>query len=486
MKTSAAYIRVSTEDQAEYSPESQIKALRSYALSHNLHLPDKYIFLDEGISGRSTRKRDGFIRMISLAKTVPKPFDVILVWKYSRFARNREDSVVYKSMLRKQCGIDVVSISENVGDDKMSVLFEAMIEAMDEYYSVNLAEEVKRGMTEKAKRGGVLSIPAFGYIVKDGKFEIHSGQAEIIRKVFNDFSKGKSMPEIAGELNLLNVKTNRGNPIEKRTVEYWLNNPVYTGKIRWNPNGRTGRNYNEEGIIITDSCHEAIIDAKIWDEVQIRLKETKEHYRKHMRDSGKAGDLSHWLTGLLRCGKCGGAMGYYNGFYGCHKKGRGKCSGCGTISAAIAEDIVLRGLRSVMTPEKSRQIVAAASDNNDEQAAPSAHDILSRQLKKAEERLKRVRAAYAAGVDNLQEYTENKNKIKQEIKELGNQINLLRTDEMQGLTEGEDGGFMGVADILTHNAIGNSAKRALLGSMVKEIVKVKPASRELKIVFWER
>ena len=88
--------------------------------------------------------------MIALAKSTPKPFEAILVWKYSRFARNREDSVVYKSMLRKQCGIDVVSISEATGDDKMSILFEAMIEAMDEYYSINLSEEVKRGMTEKA------------------------------------------------------------------------------------------------------------------------------------------------------------------------------------------------------------------------------------------------------------------------------------------------------------------------------------------------
>ena len=92
--------------------------------------------------------------MIGLAKRKPKPFDVILVWKYSRFTRNREDSVVYKSMLRKELNIDVISISEDVGDDKMSILFEAMIEAMDEYYSINLAEEVKRGMTEKAKRDG--------------------------------------------------------------------------------------------------------------------------------------------------------------------------------------------------------------------------------------------------------------------------------------------------------------------------------------------
>ena len=152
-KIAAAYIRVSTDDQIEYSPESQIKAIREYAKRNGYVLPNEFIFMDEGISGKTAGKRPAFMKMIGLAKTTPKPFDAILLWKFSRFARNREDSIVYKSMLRKQLGIDVISISENLGDDKMSILFEAMIEAMDEYYSINLAEEVKRGMTEKAKRG---------------------------------------------------------------------------------------------------------------------------------------------------------------------------------------------------------------------------------------------------------------------------------------------------------------------------------------------
>ena len=99
-------------------------------------LPEDLIFVDEGISGRNTKTRTAFNTMIGLAKSKEKPFDVILVWKYSRFARNREDSVVYKSMLRKELNIDVISISEDVGDDKMAILFEAMIEAMDEYYSI--------------------------------------------------------------------------------------------------------------------------------------------------------------------------------------------------------------------------------------------------------------------------------------------------------------------------------------------------------------
>ena len=100
MKVAAAYIRVSTDDQLEYSPDSQLEKIRLYAERNQILLPKEFIFVDEGISGRKTKNRPAFNEMIGLAKRNPKPFDVILVWKFSRFARNREDSIVYKSMLK--------------------------------------------------------------------------------------------------------------------------------------------------------------------------------------------------------------------------------------------------------------------------------------------------------------------------------------------------------------------------------------------------
>ena len=110
----AAYIRVSTEEQAEYSPDSQLKRILEYAASHQLSVPSEYIFIDEGISGRSADNRPAFLRMIRTARQKPRPFDRILVWKFSRFARNRQDSILYKSMLRKECGIDVISITGTI------------------------------------------------------------------------------------------------------------------------------------------------------------------------------------------------------------------------------------------------------------------------------------------------------------------------------------------------------------------------------------
>ncbi len=163
MQTAAAYIRVSTEDQTEYSPDSQRSKLKEYAAAHDLLLPEPFIYLDEGISGRSAEKRPAFLQMIGTAKQKPRPFDLILVWKFSRFARSRQDSILYKSMLRKECGIDVVSITEQLSGDPTSILVEALLEAMDEYYSINLSQEVRRGMNEKFSRGGVVSVPPFGY-----------------------------------------------------------------------------------------------------------------------------------------------------------------------------------------------------------------------------------------------------------------------------------------------------------------------------------
>ena len=101
MKIGAAYVRVSTEEQIEFSPDSQIKKIKEYAKQNDIILPEEFIFIDEGISGKYAKKRPEFMKMIGTAKMRPKPFDVILVWKFSRFARNRQDSIVYKSMLRK-------------------------------------------------------------------------------------------------------------------------------------------------------------------------------------------------------------------------------------------------------------------------------------------------------------------------------------------------------------------------------------------------
>ncbi len=146
----AIYARVSSERQdIDLSISAQLKALREYAL-RNGHIAVKE-YIDEAESGRSI-DRPGFKQMIAAARQKTPPFEAILVWKLSRFARNREDSIIYKSLLRKQ-GIQVISINEPVEDTPSGRLLEGIIEVIDEFYSANLSQDVVRGMRESASRG---------------------------------------------------------------------------------------------------------------------------------------------------------------------------------------------------------------------------------------------------------------------------------------------------------------------------------------------
>ena len=414
MKTAAAYIRVSTDDQIEYSPDSQLKALRDYAKRNDMILPEEFVYIDEGISGRTTSKRPAFNRMIGTAKSKPKPFDVILLWKFSRFARNREDAIVYKSMLRKQLGIEVVSVSENIGDDKMSVLIEAMIEAMDEYYSINLAEEVKRGMIEKVSRGEPVSIPAFGYEIKDKNYVPNPETSPIVANIFSDFLAGSGTREIAQKLNALDIRTSRGGLWENRTVEYILRNPVYIGKIRWNPAGRTRRNYDQPSVMLIDGHHEPIIEEATFHAANEKLDEIKALYGKSTAKQNHPSE-PFMLYGLVQCSNCGATLTRSaKDSVQCYKYAHGKCGVSHHISIKKLNDLVLESLEGTLMgtipPLYSERVYVYQTEDPAMQSA----SLLAAEKRK----LERVKQAYEAGIDTLEEYRENKRKITERIKQL--------------------------------------------------------------------
>lgn len=176
VKYAYGYIRVSTHDQEEISPDSQEHLLRDYAAKNNIVIIK--IFTDLGISGRKANKRPGFQEMIGLAKGDDHPVDQILVWKFSRFARNQEESIVYKSLLKKQHNVDVVSVSEPLSDNPFGSLIERIIEWMDEYYSIRLSGEVLRGMKENAARGAFQGAAPFGYKTIDKTLVIDPEKAD--------------------------------------------------------------------------------------------------------------------------------------------------------------------------------------------------------------------------------------------------------------------------------------------------------------------
>lgn len=465
MKIAACYIRVSTDDQLEYSPDSQLEKIREYAKRNNMILPEENIFIEEeGISGRKAAKRHEFQRMIAAAKNKPKPFDAILVWKFSRFARNREDSIVYKSVLRKQLGIEVISVSENIGDDKLSVITEAIIEAMDEYYSINLGEEVKRGMTEKAKRGEWCSIAPFGYDIKGKMLVVNKEQAQIIRDVFTKYVSGWGHKQIACWLNELGIRTNRGGKIENRTVEYWLNNPVYHGYMRWTPTGRTRRNYHNPDSIITNSSHEPIVEEELWQQAQQRLKEQKQKYIRSRRVNPAR---EYALTGLVKCSSCGASLARSQVKYmQCINYAKGTCP--------VSHHITMQELQLMLFSAIKADLTSGNFVLERAQGIPTADNgnaAVKIQIARAELKLKRVKEAYENGIDTLDEYKANKARINEEIAVLRSKINESKNAE---IGEIEKKAFakkhLKILDRLMTADASEGEKNRLMKEFIKEVI----------------
>ncbi len=417
MKIGAAYIRVSTEMQTELSPDSQLKLIRQYANQNGIILNERFIFADDGISGRTAEKRPEFMRMIGAAKTKPKPFDIILVWKFSRFARNREDSIVYKSMLRKECGIEVVSVSEPVGEDKTSILIEALLEAMDEYYSINLAEEVKRGMFEKVSRGGIVAAPPFGYRVKNSIYVPDEKEAPIVKMIFEKYLAGTGTRAIAAELNDLGIKTKAGNNFANRNIDYILTNPTYVGKLRWNSSGKatTSHSYHAtDDTVIVDGKHEPIIDNDVFEQTQKLWNDNKAKYPKHYRQH----KIEYYFRGLIRCSDCGATLVQLaNGkSLQCHNYSRGQCK----VSHCIAIYNLREAVATVLV--KDTDSVGSLNFIKKEKKQINGNRLIIDRIEREKTKLERVKAAYEEGIDDIDEYKTNKLKIIEKIKQLERKI----------------------------------------------------------------
>lgn len=400
IKTAAAYIRVSTDNQTELSPDSQIKIVKQYAKQHGYLIPKEFVFRDDGISGRHADKRPQFNKMIAVAKQKPSPFCVVLLWKFSRFARNQEESIFYKSMLRKN-NVEVISVSEPVIDGPFGSLIERIIEWSDEYYSIRLSGEVKRGMTEKVSRGGAVCVPAFGYKIIDKKYVIDEETSPLIKKIFNDYLNGVGSSTIARNLNLMGIKTTRGNKWENRTVDYILQNPVYIGKIRWNPKRKTIRNYKDPDIMIVNGQHEPIIDENTFDKVQTIIEHNRKVSAKYVHSNISE---EYMLHGLVKCSDCGAnlTMSAKGKGLQCSNYIHGKCQTSHYISLKKINELVLTGIEQAFK-EGNFNIVVKHQSNLPNEPELDIDALIS----KEEIKLNRVKEAYIDGIytiDDLKEY----------------------------------------------------------------------------------
>lgn len=180
------YARYSSDKQTEQSIEGQLRYCHDYAKRQGLKVVGEYI--DRATSGTSDNRPE-FQRMITASSK--KQFQIIIVWKLDRFARNRYDSALYKSKLKKN-GVKVISATESIGDGNESIILEAMLEAMAEVYSKQLGENSARGMRETALKGQWTggNIP-LGYKVENKALIIDEETAHIIKFIFEQYALGK-------------------------------------------------------------------------------------------------------------------------------------------------------------------------------------------------------------------------------------------------------------------------------------------------------
>lgn len=407
MQTAAAYIRVSTEEQLEFSPDAQKRAIYEYSLKNDIDLKEQFIFIDEGISGRKAEKRPSFMKMITAAKQTPKPFDLILVHKFDRFARNREDSVVYKSLLRKEYGIKVISITEHIEDDKFSIILESMLEAMAEYYSINLAEEVKKGMYEKALKGEFQTRPPLGYEAdkKNSLLKVSYEESQYISFIFDEYIKGTPITTIARKLNNMGFTTKSGNKIENRAIEYILRNPVYKGYLRWTPTGKIGRNYKNTDTIVEKSSHQPIISEELFDKVQNKLDIQKE---KHSYKQRPPEEYKHWLSSIIKCSNCGGSLVKSGkGYFQCGNYAKGKCNVSHLLNIKKTENIILNELSKTLNLTSLNGFKLKELNND----TKKQEKLLLNKLNTINKKFERAKEAFLSGIDNIHEYEKNKHQL---------------------------------------------------------------------------
>ncbi|MBN1188581.1 MAG: recombinase family protein [Dehalococcoidales bacterium] len=408
-KKVAIYARVSSERQdVDLSISAQVKALRNYASNNGFAVVKEYV--DEAESGRSI-DRPGFKQMIVAARQKPRQFEAILVWKLSRFARNREDSIIYKSLLRKQ-GIQVISINEPLEDTPSGRLLEGIIEVLDEFYSANLSQDVTRGMRESASRGFFSGGPVpYGYVrvkVQDGsvqrvKLEPDPTTAPVVERMFRESSSGKGMLEITQSLNADGLTTRRNKKWSKTAVHTVLKNEVYRGTLIWGERVRSHNGSTRQPAIRVENAFPAIIDDETFEKVQKKL-----NARAPKVTHPRVIHSEYILSGLLRCKNCGAAMighavksGQFF-YYMCgnaRRRGRGLCT-TRLLPKEKMEQFVINQLNEhILTEENIEDLVRLTNEHMAEKCKDESGrlEIIQSEIQDVETRLDKLYDALETG-----------------------------------------------------------------------------------------
>ncbi len=440
----ALYMRMSTDKQ-ENSIESQKSVLNAYAKRNKLKVTACYT--DEGISGRLANKRPAFMQMIEDSEKCM--FDIVLVYDSSRFARNLEESIVYKSALKRN-GVRLISITEPSLDDDTSLISDAMLGALNEMYSRKLSKSVKRGMVFNAQKGLYQTPPPFGYTKKNGIVSVVKDEEIVIKKMFEMFILCPSYHSIAVKLNEMGHTKRSSKPWRSVDIKRLLQNKAYIGQVFY-----AGEYYTGE--------HDKIVSDELFRNVQALISSKPKCVQRPPIS------YSHWLSGILKCSHCNSTMNYAkdwngNASYRCKGNAVGTCKYANFLSVSKLEKLVLSALNELL-------INTSLMDYNLISAGQSDDEIsrLKKTLQKLESRLKRCKTAYSCGVDTLDEYRQNKTSIINDKNAILNRIQAIES-ELNKTCGNNETETLSVNELLSSNKYTIEQKSHAIKSIIDRIV----------------
>ena len=374
------YARYSSDNQREESIEGQIRECTEYAEYNDIEIVGQYI--DRAFSAK-TDDRPDFLRMVN--DSSKRLFDIVLVWKLDRFARNRYDSAFYRYSLRKN-GVQVVSVKENISNGPEGIILEAMIEAMAEYYSANLAQNVKRGFKENALKGrwngGAVPL---GYKVVDHKLEIDETTAPLVYTLFQMCADGYTAKEIYQYLQEKQIRRPNGKEIAYNSVLYLLSNRIYVGE------------YRHSGIVLEHGVP-AIITEELFEKVQDNIKKHSIAPAAHSESD------DYLLTTHLFCGHCGAMMTAYSGtsrtgktyrYYICNRARKRLCEKEKVEKEKIENFVVYKTMELLQEDETIERLAQLLYTLQYEESTILPH--LEEQLKEKEREIENIVTAIQKG-----------------------------------------------------------------------------------------
>lgn len=283
MKKAVIYARFSCDKQTEQSIEGQLYDCYEYAKRNGITVMQEYI--DRAMTGKND-DRPSFRQMLKDSEL--KNWEIVLVWKLDRFARNTIDSAINRKVLNKN-GVKLVSVMESFGDDASGQMMMHFIEAINEYYSADLREKTIRGMRQSAMKAQSTGHIPLGYKVVDKKLVIDEETRAIPETAFRMYAEGERLIDIAGYLNSQGYRNRKGKPFTVNSFYNMLSNEKYKGV------------YKYQDIVIEGGIPQMIPD-DVFEKVREKLKQNRKRAAKN------AARADYFLSGKLYCGYCGEPM----------------------------------------------------------------------------------------------------------------------------------------------------------------------------------